>query len=401
VNGPLLSPGTRYDRFQILAEIGRGATAAVYRVSAPELTGTAALKVTLEPAGDDMAERALREIAVLRRLTNRHVVRVWDAGKAPDGRVFILMEELEGAQLDHWHDFDEPLPAGQAAWIIHQACLGLAEAHLHGIVHRDIKPENLWIESDHNVKVLDFGLARAWDNPAMSFGANVTMTRMAIGTPHYMQPEQVKSPRLTPASDVYSLAILAYELLTGHCVHFADRKWSEVRNALMDSPLDWLRAHVDKPVVPMSRYRVSRDIPKSFIDLVMRCLSKRPERRPPTAAALANELGAILHYDLGLTPAATLSVRLPYGGHEEQLILPGSHRVGSDARAEVRLASADVAPTHALLEWSGLPELPDVRPMEGASVRVSGEEVVGRRVLTIDDVVEIAGFQLSLAYPPF
>jgi serine/threonine protein kinase len=395
-----LSPGDWFGPFEILAEIGRGGSACVFRVRAPDHDGPAALKVSIEPTIPDMAERAMREIAVLRRLTNRHVARLYQAGQADDGRVFILMEELEGAQLDHWHDFDTPMPPGQAVWVVHQACLGLAEAHAHGIVHRDVKPENLWVELDHNVKLLDFGLARAWDAPGESISANVTTTRMMIGTPRYMQPEQFHDPRLTPASDVYSLATVLYELLSGHAVYFPDERFSVLRERLFDEPLTWLASHVRGEIVPLSRYPECADVPEALARLVYRALDRDPTRRPLDAAAFANELGAILHYDLGVTPAATLRTRLPWGGHQERLLLPGSHRIGSASDCEIALGGEGVHALHALLEWSGLPEYTEVRAfVEGAVLRVNDEPLVGRRVLHPDDELRIGDFVLSLDYP--
>lgn len=395
-----LSPGDRFGPYEILEEIGRGGSAGVFRVRAPDREGTAALKISIEPTIPGMAERAIREIAVLRRLTNRHVARVYQAGESEDGRVFILMEELEGAQLDHWHDFDNAMPPGQAVWVVHQACLGLAEAHAHGIVHRDVKPENMWVELDHNVKMLDFGLARAWDAPGESISANVTMMRMMIGTPRYMQPEQFHTAKLTPASDVYSLATVLYELLSGHAVYFPDERFTRLREALFDDPVTWLRAHAQAPIVPLSHYPVCADVPDALARLVYRSLDREPSRRPPDAGTFANELGAIMHYDLGMTPAATLRTRLPWGGHEERLLLPGSHRVGKSRDCEIALGGDGVHPLHALLEWSGLPELPEVRAFEeGAALTVGGEPVVGRRVLKPDDELRIGDYVLTLDYP--
>lgn len=395
-----LSPGDCYGPFEILSEIGRGGSAAVYRVKAPQRQRPAALKVAVEPTISDMAERAIRETKVLQRLTNRHVARVFAAGQAPDGRVFILMEELEGAQLDHWHDFDTPMPPGQAVWVIHQACLGLAEAHAHGIVHRDVKPQNLWVELDHNVKLLDFGLARAWETDGSSISANVTTARMMIGTPRYMQPEQFQTAKLAPSSDVYSLATVLYELLSGHTVFFADRRFSEIRDAFIDEPLEWLKGHAHGTIVPLTHYACGRDIPPSLCDVVYRSLDRDPEKRPADAGALANALGEIMHYDLSMTPAATLRVQLPYGGFEERLLLPGSYRVGADDTADIRIPGEGVAPLHALLEWSGLPEYPEIRVFGDAEgLRVAGEPVDGRRVLDPDDEIEISGRKLRLGYP--
>ncbi len=395
-----LQPGERFGQYRVLDVIGYGGFAWVYRVEAPQLPEPAALKVSCHPVLDPAtARRALREISVLRSLTNTHVVRLHDAGQSPEGHVFILMDELEGAQLDLWHDFDHPMPPGQALWVIHQACLGLAEAHTRGIVHRDLKPENLWVEPDQNVKVIDFGLARAWD-AANTVGVGVTVDRMLVGTPRYIQPEQLQSDRLTPASDVYSLTTILYELLTAHSVFFADRPFSEVREAYRDDPVVWIAAHVREPVVPLDRYRATAGLPRAVHELVYRGLAKDPAVRFADARALANALGEALHYELGAVLGATLRLTYPYGGHEDLLLLPGSHRIGAADHCEVRLPSVDLEPEIAVLEWAGQPDPPELHPLDKSGVvTVDGVAITGRHLLQREETVEIAGHRLALVYP--
>jgi serine/threonine-protein kinase len=327
------------------------------------------------------------------------VVRVHDAGQGDDGRVFLLMDYLEGQQLDEFHDFDEPMPAAQAVWMVHQACLGLAEAHTHGIVHRDIKPANLWVEPDHNVRVIDFGLARAWDI-AGTIGSEVTIGRLLIGTPHYSQPEQLYNSRLTPASDVYSLAVVLYELLTGRCLFFPERAFSEVRDALRDDPVPWLTAHRSVMPQPLEAYAHCRDLPPALGELVLQCLEKIPDLRPATAGELANALGSILHYDFGVAVAAMLRITLPWGGFEESLLLPGSHRVGSGRDAEIRLSDGAILPVHAVIEWGGWPELPQLRALvTDGSIRVNDAPITQRIQLQRGDQITIGRFRLGIEYP--
>ncbi|MBK8713617.1 MAG: protein kinase [Deltaproteobacteria bacterium] len=395
-----LEPGERYGDYEVVDVLGRGAFAAVYRVRAPGFIRDAALKLSLRPVGDsDAAARALREIAVLRTLTNHHVVRVHAAGQGEDGRVFILMDCLEGQQLDEFHDFDEPMPAAQATWMIHQACLGLAEAHTRGIVHRDIKPANLWVEPDHNVRVIDFGLARAWDRTG-TIGSEVTIGRLLVGTPHYSQPEQLHSNKLLPASDVYSLAVVLYELLSGRCLFFPEHGFSEVRDRLRDDPVPWLAAHRSALPLPLDRYPHLVDLPPALGELVLQCLEKLPELRPADAGVLANALGSILHYDFGVAVAAMLEITLPWGGFDQQLLLPGIHRIGSARDVEIHLRGPDVQPLHAVLEWSGLPDLPQLRPLvDDGSVRIGGRPIHGRAELQRGDRIEVGPFALALSYP--
>lgn len=395
-----LAVGDRFGRYKILQVLGEGAMARVFRVYAPQRKGTAALKVSRKPVGDgDSAARALREVAVVRTLCNRHVPRIFDAGRGPDGHVFILMEELEGEQLDHWHDFDNPLPCGQAVWMIHQACLGLGEAHAQGIVHRDVKPENLWVEPNHNVRVLDFGLARSWDQDA-DLGANVTMAGVVMGTPRYMQPEQLTTTKLTAASDVYSLGTILYELLTGHTVFFADRPFSVVRERYREQPMAWLDAHKSARPVPMSRHPIGAKIPRSLEALVMACLEKDPSKRPTDAVALANLLGEVLHYDLGVATGATMRIDLPWGGFEERLLLPGSHRIGSADACEIQLKDHKLPQLCAIMAWNGAPDLPELRVMvDGVDVVAGGAHIKERVDLRAPDSVKLGGFELHFEYP--
>ncbi|MEX1363674.1 MAG: FHA domain-containing serine/threonine-protein kinase [Nannocystaceae bacterium] len=395
-----LEPGDRYGRYRILDVIGEGGFAWVYRVQAPQLSEPAALKVSRHPVLDPAtARRALREISVLRSLTNTHVVRMHDAGQDDDGYVFMLMDELEGAQLDVWHDFDRPMPPGQAAWVIHQACLGLAEAHARGIVHRDIKPENLWVEPDHNLKVIDFGLARAWD-AASTIGIGVTMDGMLVGTPRYIQPEQVTGSDLTPAGDVYSLTTILYELLSGHSVYFADLPFSEVRETYRDEPVAWIAAHVRQPVVPLTRYPHGAALPEALLAVVERGLAKDPTERFVDARALGNALGQVLHYDLGAVLGATLRVTHPYGGHEDLLLLPGSHRIGRGSHCEIRLPAGEVRDEEAVLEWSGVPDLPELHPRhDDGRVKVDGQAIATRTQLRRGTAVQLAGYSLRMIYP--
>ncbi len=392
--------GTRYGPYVIEDLVGEGSFAGVYLARAPGFDAPIALKVSRLPLHRSTeAQRFFREVAILRTLTSPHVVRIHDSGYGDDGRVLIAMEYLEGLPLDRFHAWGTPMPPAQALALIHGACLGVADAHAHGIVHRDIKPGNLWVEPDHNVKVIDFGLARAWD-VASTIGENVTVGHMLIGTPHYMQPEQIMMQKLPPSSDVYSLAMILYELLSGRSPFFPDMPLGTAVEAMADDPVKWIEAHARRPVIPLHAHLVARDLPAELVELVQRCLDKDPANRPPDAGALSVELGTILHYDYGAIAAATLRLIHPYGGWEDLLLLPGIHLVGSDPSCRIRLRHAEIRPVHAVLEWSGLPDYPTVRSMaDDGSVRLGGAAVSGRVQLGRDDRFSVGPFILSLQYP--
>jgi serine/threonine protein kinase len=368
-----LEPGDVYaGTIRIVRVIGVGSFARVYEVEVPGHDYPLALKLTREPVtAGDQAQRALREITILRTLTNPHVVRTFDCGLRPDGHIYLLMDLLAGSSLDVWHDFDAPLHPAQAVTIVHQACLGLAEAHAMGIVHRDVKPENVFVETDGQIKVLDFGLARSFDGTPV-VGVNATDAHLVVGTPHYSQPEQLKTRVLTPASDVYSLAMILYELLSARAPFWGDKSLTQVKHELRNEPAQWLRAHATMPAVPLDRQPGCEDVPPSLVRGIARALDKDPTKRPPNAGALANILGLVLHRDMGIPVAATLRVLHPDKTMDDRLFLPGSYRIGSGARCEIKLRDDHVPGIHAVLEWSGVPNRPHLRPLtDDRSVRVN------------------------------
>src|SRR5690606_33480445 len=223
-----LNPGDKYDKFEILSVAHKYDASWVYRCKAEGYDEVVGVRISLDAVkAEETARRALRELAVLEELTNAHVTKVFDTGMSSDDHWFMVIEALEGAQLDHWHDFDRPMSAAQAVGLIHQACLGLAEVHARGVVHRDLKPGNLWVEPDGNLKITDFASARGFGADALA-GDNVTTQHVLVGTPQYAPPEQVYSSTLTTASDVYSLGVILYELLSGHCPFWPDRSRSQI-----------------------------------------------------------------------------------------------------------------------------------------------------------------------------
>jgi serine/threonine-protein kinase len=380
-----LEPGDVYaGNLRVRRVLGVGSFARVYEVDAPGFATPLALKLTREPVTiPEHAQRALREITILRSLTNPHVVRTFDCGLRPDGHIYLLMDLLAGSTLDEWHSFDEPLHPAQAVTIVHQACLGLAEAHAMGVVHRDVKPENIFIEADGHIKILDFGLARSWDGRPV-VGVNATENHMVVGTPHYSQPEQLRTRVLSPASDVYSLATILYELLSGRSPLFPERSLKEVKYELRAEPAAWLRAHLKVEPAPLSQMPGCEALPPALTRGLARALSKDPMVRPPNAGALANILGLVLHRDMGIPVAATLRMLHPDDQCVDHLLLPGSYRIGSGPRCEIKLRDDRVPGAHAVLEWSGAPNPPHLRPLMSDGLVCKNDE-------PIDGPVEIIG----------
>ncbi|MFO7563018.1 MAG: FHA domain-containing serine/threonine-protein kinase [Enhygromyxa sp.] len=396
-----LQPGDVYaGNIRILAVLGKGAFACVYKVDIPGYAGPLALKLTKEPVtAGDQAQRALREITILRSLTNPHVVKTFDCGLRPDGHIYMLMDFLEGSALDEWHTFDRPLDPAQAVTIVHQVCLGLAECHAKGIVHRDVKPENIFVERSGHIRILDFGLARSWDGSPV-VGTNATKAHMVVGTPHYSQPEQLKTRELAPSSDVYSLGLILYELLSGCSPFHRERPLQQIKEEFRKQPLMWLKCHADSPVVPIAEQPHCAGLPHALIRGLSRALDKDPAKRPPDAGALANILGTVLHRDMGVSVAANLRILHPGDPRpEDRVFLPGSYRIGSGERCEIKLPHDSVLRVHAVVEWSGIPNRPQLRPIVGdGSVQLNDQPVHRPVELGPEDEFCVGAFRMGIAF---
>ena len=395
-----LKPGDTYaGAMKVIRVLGSGAFAVVYKVEVRGHKRPLALKLTREPVtSGDQAQRALREITILRSLTNPHVVRTHASGLRPDGHVYMLMDHLEGKTLNSWHDGSQPLHPAQAATIVHQACLGLTEPHAKGIVHRDIKPENSFVQDNGQIKILDFGLARSWDGSPV-IGRNATQMHMVVGTPHYSQPEQLQTRVLTPASDVYSLGMILYELLSARSPFHDGKTLNQVREEYRKKPLHWLKAHASAKVIPINRVPGCEHLPRLLVDGIDAALDKNPKNRPPDAGAFANILGVVLHRDFGIPVAATLKLKYPQGKVEDRLFLPGSYRIGSGERCEIRLTGngKTIRRVHAVLEWSGIPSRPQLRPIIGdGSVKINNRPIRKPVELAATDAVGLGGYQIAV-----
>ncbi|HZG51956.1 MAG TPA: serine/threonine-protein kinase, partial [Pyrinomonadaceae bacterium] len=205
------------NRFRIECEIGRGGMGTVYLATHLGLERPVAIKVlkTEFAADPEVAERFMREARTMARLRHTRAAMIFDAGSLPDGRPFIVMEHVEGATLADVLAREGRFPAERAVRIACEICDVLAEAHALGIVHRDLKPSNIML-NERGVSVLDFGIAKV-----LTASADVTKTHattesgLIIGTPRYMSPEQCLGQPVGPASDLYSVGVIVYEMLTG------------------------------------------------------------------------------------------------------------------------------------------------------------------------------------------
>src|SRR4051795_5744719 len=255
------------DRYEILEELGRGGMAIVYLARQRDLDRLVALKElsAFHRADASWASRFLRESRLAGSLAHANIVTVHDYLQV-DGTPYIAMEYLERGSL---RPYVNALTIPQIGGVLADVLAGLAHAERHGIVHRDLKPENLLVTGEGLIKIADFGIAKAVDRTAV--GHSLTAAGMTIGTPTYMAPEQARAERVGPSADLYSLGVIAYELLTGGVPFGAP-----------DTPMAAiLTQHTSQPVPdPLAR---RPDLDPELSGWVLRMLAKEPGGRPAGA----------------------------------------------------------------------------------------------------------------------
>jgi serine/threonine protein kinase len=287
--------------YRVLAVLGEGGMGVVFEAEDPQLERRVALKV-MRPgqAGEVGRRRFLREARATAAIEHDHIVPIFQVGEAPVEGVgvvpFLAMPFLRGETLEARLERDRNLPAGELLRVGRELALGLAAAHEKGLIHRDLKPANVWLEAKTDrVKILDFGLARAThEGPvpgpqdtaaqgpatrAPDAGAGLTEQGALVGTPAYMAPEQVKGQPVDQRCDLFGLGCVLYQMSTG------------------ELPFKGADTLATLTAVVRERPRLPRDLrpelPAELSWLVMRLLAKSPAGRPPSAAAVAEELDGI------------------------------------------------------------------------------------------------------------
>ena len=275
------------DRFLILDRIGKGGMAVVYRAWQRNVRRLVAVKVLPadDPGDRKRIQRFVREGWLTAPLQCPHTVRVHDSGCLPDGTLFLAMELLTGRTLEQILKDEGRLEARRACGLVCQVCLALEEAHGKGIVHRDLKPTNLMVErlGDQGdfARVLDFGIAAVLDERV----TRLTRSGEVFGTPYYMSPEQFESRPVGPWTDLYALGIVLYECIVGDPPLVADSQF-----ALMVK-------HCKTPPPHLGEDLGLGPLREPLDRIVQRCLAKKPEDRPPSAAALRRDLEALLRQE--------------------------------------------------------------------------------------------------------
>lgn len=258
-------------RYEILQLLGEGGMGAVYKARDSELDRIVVLKL-IRPElakNPEILRRFKQELILARQVTHKNVIRIFDLGQS-DGIKFITMDFVEGQDLRRLLLEQGKFPPEQAARIMLQICRALEAAHGEGVIHRDLKPQNIMLDKKGRVYVMDFGIARSAYLPGM------TQTGALIGTPEYMSPEQARGEKLTERSDLFSLGVIFYELLTGKSPYPDDAALATLWKRLQEKP---------KPPI-----EVDPAVPKPLNDIVMKSLEIKPEDRWGSAHEMVQQL---------------------------------------------------------------------------------------------------------------
>lgn len=284
-----ISEARELGSYRLVELLGKGGMGEVWRANHRMLARPAAIKLirpdVLLEVGEDrkmLVQRFEREAQATATLSSPHTIQLYDFGVTPGGSFYYVMELLDGLELQQLVEHFGPVRPGRAVYILQQVCDSLVEAHAQGLIHRDIKPANIYVcrygmETDF-VKLLDFGLVGR--RPGIAGDQQLTMGRCPGGTPAFMAPEQILGDKpIDGRTDIYALGCVAFWLLTGRCVFVAE--------TLMEA----LVKHARERPEPPSRLS-EHPIPDSLDALVLACLDKDPDLRPPSARALRGRLGA-------------------------------------------------------------------------------------------------------------
>jgi serine/threonine-protein kinase len=274
-------------QFKILQKIGSGGMGSVYKASQPAMNRMVGVKILHPKLNNrkDLVSRFRREARAMSHLSHPNSTKVFLYGALEDGSLYIVMEFLEGKNLNQTVRADGPFPVTRALPILIQVCGALDEAHNAGIIHRDMKPENIFICQQGALrdypKVLDFGLAKVTEREMRPGSLILTQEGMVFGTPEFMSPEQAQGSVLTAASDIYSLAVILYEVLTGKLPFDAK------------GAMEYIQLHVNGKPIPLNERVPGLTFPPLLGEVLARALEKKPQDRFATAADFAAAMKAV------------------------------------------------------------------------------------------------------------
>lgn len=274
-------------QFRVIEKIGAGGMGAVYKAEQPEMRRFVAIKILHARflSRQDLVTRFKREARAMSHLSHPNTAKVFLYGQLEDGACYFVMEYLEGQNLAQTIRREGPMDPLRAIHIMIQTCGALEEAHRGGIIHRDLKPENIFLTTQGGIadfpKVLDFGLAKVSERQMRPGSLILTQEGMVFGTPEFMSPEQARGETLDGRSDIYSLGVILYELLTGKLPFDAAQS------------MEFIQKHVKEAPIPLSVRAPDRTFPPGLEQVLAKALAKRPEERFASAAEFASALDQV------------------------------------------------------------------------------------------------------------
>lgn len=351
------------NRYTITRRLADGGMASVYLANDSRLERTVAIKIIHSqlaqgPHKEQFLHRFHAEAKAAAALSNPNIVQVYDTGEF-DGLQYIVMEYVHGVNLRQAMEQTPTFSVRDTLKILSETLDGLSSAHQAGLVHRDIKPENILINSRGHVQITDFGLAKAVSNATMG------TTGLLLGTAAYLAPEMIEANHATPQSDLYSVGIMGYEMLSGN-VPFTS-----------DNPITMVFKHVHDDVPALTS--VSTQFPQALVDFISRLSSRDASRRPADASSALAELrsvGGVLENDqlfyrfLPASPTATRSLK-ETAGDQTATIDPLPNHQDSPTQQLLHANSAPVVERTSILD--AVPSPPDTDPAEDTEFHNGGD----------------------------
>jgi eukaryotic-like serine/threonine-protein kinase len=359
-------------RYRITQLLGEGGMGRVYL--GEQQMGTNVRKVAVKTLqaqftkDPQVVARFHRECGTVSELEHPNTIQFFDFGQTPDGQLYIAMEFVQGESVSDALKRG-PMPPDRAVQILAQICGSLEEAHSRGVIHRDLKPDNIILTQRAGrpdfVKVLDFGIAKRSEAKDQAQEQKLTQQGMVLGTPPYMSPEQFTGKQLDPRSDIYSLGVMAYEMLTGRLPFDADTPWQ------------WATQHLTAQPIPFESLATAAAIPQPLKAVILRALAKEPEGRQASVHQFYEEI-------TGVAPVAG-----PAGlGSGKTAAMPAAAQPAGSRTADmpaaqvaaIGISAAGATPAAGFaaqgLQQPFAPVLPAAQPMGGASSRGGGKGLI-------------------------
>ena len=372
-------------RYRITQLLGEGGMGRVYL--GEQQMGTNVRKVAVKTLQAQFAKepqvlaRFHRECGTVSELEHPNTIQFFDFGQTPDGQLYIAMEFVQGQSVSDALK-QGPMPPARVVAILGQVCGSLEEAHAHGVIHRDLKPDNIILTQRAGrpdfVKVLDFGIAKRSEAKDQAQEQKLTQQGMVLGTPPYMSPEQFTGKELDPRSDIYSLGVMAYEMLTGRLPFQADTPWQ------------WATQHLTAQPLPFEQIAAASAIPQPVKGAILHALAKEPENRQASVRHFYEEIS-------GAAPVATPAPPGAGGTAAMPAAVPGAGTADMPAAQIAAFGNAATVATPAAgfaapaAQPPAMPFIPAPQVTSGAAARRGGGKGLIIGLASLAGILAIVG----------